>query len=659
MNTLVLLSIFLVFAVGIGVNHISLLRIRKNARRSKDIHSIMQHTLQASNNYVLRLDLRNRYGKNMYGRFLPEEGMGYEESLDYIHPEDRHLYQQFIKELINGAKTAECTFRWDRSLKSHKGDWRYIHDVGIAEYANAKQKVPIGFFCTLTDETDEILQEQEEQMMTERYRQIFDLSLVGLAFVDKDGKLLATNEKMREILKFKSEHDPFYYERTIYDFTSFHDVIFNREVSELFFCSKTIIVERNVNCYTEIRLHPLYNDQKQLEFITLSIRDITQERELYIDNKMNEHIIQHSNDEVIQYENELQYLMEHINMRFFRTDFEKKEVTFYKGMANPESKMGFDELISHFVDDPFIQGLRDPYNFFNEPKSTLTNMHPFFHDDKELQWNFIDSIPYYVNGKQVGTYGVVRNVTDLIKKQERLKKETERANESGIRKSAFMANMTHEIRTPLNAIVGFSDVLPMMSTPEEKQEIIRVIMNNCDILLRLVNDFLAVSALDSSGIEITPTQIDFAKSFDDIAISLKDRIQTPGVEFIKENPYDSYVTTLDGGRMQQIITNFVTNAIKYTQQGHIKIGYEQQERKGKNGLYIYCEDTGAGIPKEGQERVFDRFVKLNDFVQGTGLGLSICKAITDRCQGDIGVFSEGEGKGSTFWVWLPCERIMN
>ena len=133
MNTLVLLSIFLVFAVGIGVNHISLLRIRKNARRSKDIHSIMQHTLQASNNYVLRLDLRNRYGKNMYGRFLPEEGMGYEESLDYIHPEDRHLYQQFIKELINGAKTAECTFRWDRSLKSHKGDWRYIHDVGIAE----------------------------------------------------------------------------------------------------------------------------------------------------------------------------------------------------------------------------------------------------------------------------------------------------------------------------------------------------------------------------------------------------------------------------------------------------------------------------------------------------------------------------------------------
>lgn len=659
MNILIIILIVLALGIGLGINRLSILRIHKDASRSKEISSIMQHTLQASNNYVLRLDLKSRHAVNMYGNFLPGKGMGYEESLEYIHPEDRHLYQSFLRRLIQGAKTADCTFRWDRSFNKHEGNWRYIHDVGIAEFSDKKQKTPIGFFCTLTDRTDEIRQEQEEQMMTERYRQIFDLSLVGLAFVDKDGKLLTTNAKMREILKFKSEKDPFYYERTMFEFASFRDVIENRQVSELYFCTKTMVIERNVNCYTEIRVHPLYNDKQELELITLSFRDITQERELYVDNKMNEQIILHSNEEIVLYEKELQYLMEHIDMRFFRTDFEKKEVTFYKGMANPETKMGFDELIAHFVDDPFSQGLRDPYNFFNEPKSTLTNMHPFFHKDEDLQWNFIDSIPYFENGKQVGTYGVVRNVTDLIQKQERLKKETERANQSGIRKSAFMANMTHEIRTPLNAIVGFSDVLPMMSTPEEKKEIVRVIMNNCDILLRLVNDFLAVSALDSSGIEISPTEIDFAKKFDDIAKSLESRVQTPGVEFIKENPYDSYLTTLDGGRIQQIITNFVTNAIKYTHEGHIKIGYEQQERKGKNGLYMYCEDTGAGIPAEVQGIVFDRFVKLNDFVQGTGLGLSICKAIVDSCQGDIGVSSEGEGKGSTFWAWLPCERISN
>jgi signal transduction histidine kinase len=111
-----------------------------------------------------------------------------------------------------------------------------------------------------------------------------------------------------------------------------------------------------------------------------------------------------------------------------------------------------------------------------------------------------------------------------------------------------------------------------------------------------------------------------------------------------------------------VLTNFVTNAVKYTHQGHIKVGYRHESRMTKDGLgesdglYLYCEDTGVGIPKEKQASVFERFVKLNDFVQGTGLGLSICQAIADRCNGHIGVTSEGEEKGSTFWMWIPCKH---
>ena len=216
-----------------------------------------------------------------------------------------------------------------------------------------------------------------------------------------------------------------------------------------------------------------------------------------------------------------------------------------------------------------------------------------------------------------------------------------------------MANMTHEIRTPLNSIVGFSDVLPMLSTQEEKQEIIRVIMNNCDMLMRLINDILAISSLDTGGIHLEPAETDFAKSFDDICESLKERVQEPGVAFIKDNPYTSFITIIDNARIQQVITNFVTNAVKYTHQGHIKAGYRYEDGQ----LYLYCEDTGAGIPKEHQAKIFDRFVKLNDYVQGTGLGLSICKAIADACHGEIGVESEGDGHGSTFWMKIPCEEI--
>jgi signal transduction histidine kinase len=192
----------------------------------------------------------------------------------------------------------------------------------------------------------------------------------------------------------------------------------------------------------------------------------------------------------------------------------------------------------------------------------------------------------------------------------------------------------------------------MLETPEEKQEIVRVIMNNCDMLLRLINDILALSAIDGgSSIHVHAVETNFAKDFEDICKSLAQRIQNPNVAFLKENPYTTLITTLDKERIQQVITNFVTNAVKYTNEGHIKVGYEQKD----GGLYFYCEDTGSGIQKEDQDKIFERFVKLNDFVQGTGLGLNISKAIIETLHGKIGVNSEGQGHGSTFWFWIPCQ----
>ena len=286
----------------------------------------------------------------------------------------------------------------------------------------------------------------------------------------------------------------------------------------------------------------------------------------------------------------------------------------------------------------------------------------YTHYSKKPAWHAVSGIPTYdKEGRQIGYFGVSRDITKLIVAQQKLKKETARAEDSGKMKSAFLANMTHEIRTPLNAIVGFSDLLPMVDTHEERMEFIRIIRNNCDMLMRLINDILEASNM-GQALAIKPEEVDFATVFDDICQTLAQRVQEPGVEFIKDNPYDHYVTTLDKGRIQQILTNFTTNAVKYTHEGHIKVGYRYERRvtldeQGEaDGLLFYCEDTGAGIPKEKQASVFERFVKLNDFVQGTGLGLSICQAIADRCNGHIGVTSEGEGHGSTFWFWIPCEK---
>ena len=658
-SMLMVLVVIIVFIISGVLNRISILRIRKNTDRIKDLSTVLQQTLNLSGNSIVKLSMQDHMGYNMHGDFLPKDGMSYEDSLEYIHPNDRSNYTAFLKRLIDGELSAECTFRWDTSGNAHLGHWRYIHDTGIAEFRNKNLKTSATIYCTLKDRTEQVIQEMTQNQLADKYRRVFEQSITGLAFYDKDGMLITANKKMQEILKFQSEDDPYYYERAIYDLPTFREILDNRHLEEMSFCRKSVILERGVNCYVEMRIHPIYDQNDELIYITLSIRDVTQERQLYLQIKENDENTRRTNEEIQQYETELQYVMEKCNMRFFRTSYQDHTCTFYKSMNMPEKQITSEELLEHFVNSPFSSGMEDFGEYFSQPRSNLIKMRPFFHESEDLQWNFIDSVPSYdENGKLVGTYGVVRNVNALIEKQEQLKRETERANQSGLMKSTFMANMTHEIRTPLNAIVGFSDVLPMLTTTEEKQEIIRVIMNNCDMLMRLINDVLAVSELEGGHISIQPVETDFAKAFDDMCISLAQRVQTPGVEFIADNPYTTLVTTIDKERILQVLTNFVTNAVKYTQQGHIKVGYEYRETDG-GGLYLYCEDTGAGIPKESQAKVFERFVKLNDYVQGTGLGLNISKAIAESCKGNIGVNSEGEGKGCTFWVWIPCKATIS
>lgn len=654
-SVVMVLLTLMAFLATWAINRLSIRRIKKSVNQTKEIATIMQHTLDMSHNYVLRLNLRQQRAYNLHGDLLPDEGLGYEESFNYIHPDDRHIYQEFIYRLFHGETiTDECFFRWDMSGKKDLGLWRYMRDRGVAEYGNGINRPPTTIYCTMTDETEQMEHEKEDAELTDKYRKMFEQSIVGQAFYDKEGKLLTTNQKMREILKFQSEFDPYYYDCSLFDLPTFHNILNNRHIEDLYFCTKSMIIERSVNCYTELRVHPIYDENGEIYYITIAIRDVSQERELYLQNKKNDLEIRRANEEIQQYETELQYLMMTCNMQFFRTSIEKQAFTFHNDMESQGHEISFAALKTNLGDNAFAKGLDNPETFFNVPQTTLIHMRPFRHPDQDPQWFIIDSAPYFDNeGVLLGTYGVIRNVNDLIEKQEKLKQETERANDSGRLKSVFMANMTHEIRTPLNSIVGFSDVLPMLTTPEEKQEIVRVIMNNCDMLLRLINDILAISSLDAGGIHIEPREVDFAQSFNDICESLAERVQEPGVEFLTCNPYKTFVTCVDNGRIQQVITNFVTNAVKYTHQGHIKVGYDYRE----NGLYIYCEDTGTGIPKESQAKIFDRFVKLNDYIQGTGLGLSICKAIADGCHGEIGIESEGEGKGSTFWLWVPAEKL--
>ena len=247
---------------------------------------------------------------------------------------------------------------------------------------------------------------------------------------------------------------------------------------------------------------------------------------------------------------------------------------------------------------------------------------------------------------------VVADETELNEARQHLARLTEETKDSSSAKNEFMASMAHELRTPLNAIVGFASLLQMDADLEERHEYVRILRSNCAMLQRLIADIIEASSLNDTPTSMQPRDVNFASAFDDMCMTLHTRMNNPNITCIKDNPYTTYNTTLDTGRIQQVLTNFVINASKFTERGHIRMGYREQD----GGLYFYCEDTGRGIPKDKQDVIFDRFVKLDEYVQGTGMGLAICKNIAESMGGRIGVDSEGEGKGSTFWMWVPCER---
>lgn len=224
------------------------------------------------------------------------------------------------------------------------------------------------------------------------------------------------------------------------------------------------------------------------------------------------------------------------------------------------------------------------------------------------------------------------------------------AEESNRLKSAFIANMSHEIRTPLNAILGFSEILMTTDDRAEKEEYIQIIRSNNDLLLKLINDILDMSRIESGKTVLEYTSEDVGILFDELYQSARIAVQGKGLEVRLVKAPQPVRLDIDRARVTQIVMNFVNNAVKFTSAGSITLGYRL--RLDEKGVYFYVRDTGCGISERDRARIFHRFVKLNDFAQGTGLGLSICEMLVKKMEGSIGVISN-PGEGSEFWFTLP------
>ena len=271
-------------------------------------------------------------------------------------------------------------------------------------------------------------------------------------------------------------------------------------------------------------------------------------------------------------------------------------------------------------------------------------------EKKSVECDAVISGSYFLLNEEENMVLTVHDITQLKQAEKQLALAKEKAENADLSKSTFLANMSHEIRTPLNAITGFAEILASANTEEEKAQYQEIIKMNADLLLQLVNDILDMSKIEAGTLEFVYTKVDINLLLSDLRQLFQMKVNDAGgnIQIIAEPSLPSCSIETDRNRVAQVLSNFTTNAIKFTQEGTISIGYEARDTE----LYFYVTDTGAGIPADKLPEVFGRFVKLNKDKKGTGLGLSISKTIVNKLEGQIGADSV-EGKGTTFWITIP------
>jgi signal transduction histidine kinase/ABC-type amino acid transport substrate-binding protein/PAS domain-containing protein len=578
---------------------------------------------------------------NVESKIFPSEGKPFNEELELIHPDDREKFQLTFQDLMKGIipSNAIC-IRIDRQQTR---DWQYINkEFAVIKSANGEVETIIGTNKEVTEEKK--LQKMLGSSIRKMELAIKCSNLVFWEF-DLNNRLftLHNNPISTYSDKLKVPIDVM--------ISQFHpdDIESVRESID-----KALEKQDKVIVF-EARLH---NPTKGWSYCTFTGTPFERDEKTGLYSKYvgftrdNTEIIK-LNEEIQEFAKKMNYVLRSSNVQTWNYNIKEQEIVVMSGFNENDIKITPETYINQYVDESEREKVKELFQQLNKGE-----LETFSTQRKVLATASKNTPSYVVNdgiplkdekGKIIGYFGMCRDITSLIEIQNRLEEEKEKAQQADKLKSTFLANMSHEIRTPLNAIVGFSNLLQDVDDPQERINCTNLINTNSELLLRLINDILDLSKIESGIIEFHREDFDLSQLFDEFASTLRQREKNPNVKFISENPYQSCTVHTDRNRVAQILTNFTTNAIKYTPSGSIKIGYNYVN----DGIRIYVEDTGIGIAKEKQSRIFQRFEKLDNFAQGTGLGLSICKAICDASNADIG-FDSTEGKGSTFWVWIPC-----
>ena len=342
-------------------------------------------------------------------------------------------------------------------------------------------------------------------------------------------------------------------------------------------------------------------------------------------------------------------LVKAIKLKLWKWDLKRKEIIWEGNLEKGEQGtvvVDVDEHLSHVLPE-YRKRIYEAIDGLEKGCSKLIDEEFLYQNaDTTLSWRNIYGIIYEYDegGKPAILIGGTQIIDERKKLESDLRKAKDKAEEANRLKTAFLANMSHEIRTPLNAIVGFSSILADTEDIAEKKEFCNLINHNNALLLKIVDDILDISKIEAGYIDLHPTWFCLSDLIMESATEY--RMKAAGRLDIRiHKPGQGYMVELDTKRVKQILNNFLSNALKHTQEGYIDITYGVTE--------IKVTDTGCGIPQDKLPVIFERFEKVDSFTQGVGLGLPICKSIAECMGGSIGLTSE-VGVGTTVWVTLPC-----
>lgn len=579
----------------------------------------------------------------LHGDPIAKKNTTLDQILNILHPQDHEPLIQLLSQLTNKEiLQGNITLRF---YNEEEKQYRYYESMMRLSFKHFGKLQIIGTQLDITERMQMVKKTQE--LIAKRELAMKVSNIIHWDFDVRNQEFEAYNDPINDYASDK-----------LVTIQRYMDVIHPEDRSSSYDAIQSMLSGKEFTINFTCRMQTKYDDSWQY----CNIIGVPFEKDEYGNNvrytgfRQNISKLHQLNEELEERNYKMQLTFKTVGMSYWDFDAKSKQFRAFNDPVNDfhsENVITLEEYL-HAVHPEDIDMVRENINYMINRTTKEVNFK--FRSktkwDEEWQTLIVTGIPVERNkkGNVIRYTGIKVNNTKWEKMAQQLKELKDKAELSDRLKSAFLANMSHEIRTPLNAIVGFSELMVYSEDPAEKEEYMSIIQSNNELLLRLINDILDLSKIESGILERKRETFNLAKVCGELYTMIQPKITNPDVEFQMANSGPDCWIFLDRNRLKQVWMNYLTNAIKCTKSGHIKMGYGIE----RGGIRIYVEDSGVGIPIELQERVFGRFQKLNEFAQGTGLGLAISRAIIEGAGGEVG-FTSTPDVGSTFWAWIPCE----